>query len=203
MERLIFASNNEGKIKEVKQLLHDFPIKVESLKDIGIQVNIIEDQESFEKNALKKATEIMKITGKWVLSDDSGLEVDALNGQPGVYSARFAGEKASDEENNQKLLRMMQQIPDSKRGAQFRCVVALVSPKGHVIQTEGICRGKIGHAPKGNNGFGYDPLFIANAVEKTFAELTEDEKNIISHRAIALKKLKELIRERYTIYADV
>ncbi|NLO81798.1 MAG: XTP/dITP diphosphatase [Clostridiales bacterium] len=193
MRRIIAATNNPGKIKEIKQILNDLPFEILSLKDAGVNIRVTEDGSSFEENALKKAMEIFKYTGQAVLADDSGLEVMALGGQPGVYSARFAGENATDEENNAKLLKMLEAVPFERRQAVFRCVVVLVRPDASVLRATGACYGKIGFSPAGRNGFGYDPLFIVDGLGKTFAELTPEEKNVISHRGVALKKLKELI----------
>ena len=193
MRRIIAATNNPGKIKVIKQILNALPFEILSLKDAGVNIRVTEDGSSFEENALKKAMEIFKYTGQAVLADDSGLEVMALGGQPGVYSARFAGENATDEENNSKLLKMLEAVPYERRQAVFRCVVVLVIPDASVLRATGACYGKIGFSPAGRNGFGYDPLFIVDGLGKTFAELTPEEKNVISHRGVALKKLKELI----------
>ncbi|NLX70052.1 MAG: XTP/dITP diphosphatase [Clostridiales bacterium] len=193
MRRIIAATNNPGKIVEIRQILNDLPFEILSLKDAGINIKVEEDGDSFEENALKKALEIHKFTGQSVLADDSGLEVAALNGQPGVYSARFAGENATDEENNAKLLKMMELVPFEKRQAVFRCVIVLVRHDGMILRATGACCGKIGFTPAGKGGFGYDPLFIVDGLDKTFAELTPEEKNVISHRGIALKNLKNLL----------
>jgi XTP/dITP diphosphohydrolase len=193
MRTLIVATNNPGKVQEIRRIFKDMPLEILSLKDIGITIEVEEDQESFAGNARKKAIEIAEYTSQPTLADDSGLEVMALKGQPGVYSARFAGENATDEENNIKLLKMMEGIPLESRGAVFRCAIALAYPTGKVLQVMGWCYGKIGFFPSGNGGFGYDPLFIVDGLGKTFAQLTPREKNRISHRGIALNKLKELL----------
>lgn len=192
---IVVATHNQGKLSEIKHIFKDLPITILSLKDLGISIDTVEDQISFEGNAIKKAMETMKLTNKITLADDSGLEVEALGGQPGIYSARFAGPNANDEQNNIKLLKMLENTPIKKRKAQFRCCMALVYPSGKIITTNGICHGKIGFKPVGNNGFGYDPLFIVDGLEKTFAELPDGQKNLISHRAIALKELRNVLFE--------
>ncbi len=193
MKRIVIASNNEGKIKEIKEILGDKGFEILSMKDAGFSDEILEDKDSFEGNALKKAQSVMEVVKEITLADDSGLEVDILDGQPGVHSARFAGNDATDQRNNEKLLRLMEDTPDHNRGAQFRCVIALVIPDGRNFFAEGICRGKISKMPFGNNGFGYDPIFIPQGFNKTFAELQEHQKNEISHRAIAIKKIKDIM----------
>ena len=143
MRRIIAATNNPGKIKEIKQILNALPFEILSLKDAGVNIRVTEDGSSFEENALKKAMEIFKYTGQAVLADDSGLEVMALGGQPGVYSARFAGENATDEENNAKLLKMLEAVPFERRQAVFRCVVVFARPNAYVLRATGACYGKI------------------------------------------------------------
>ena len=189
MKRLLIASNNQGKIEEIRNLFSDLGYHVYSMKEFGTSIQVIEDQPDFAGNSLKKAREVSKAVGETVLADDSGLEVAALGGQPGVHSARFAGEEADDRENNEKLLYLMQNVPEAKRKARFRCVLTMYWPDGHYIQTEGTCSGKIGYSLTGEGGFGYDPLFTPEGFTKTMAELTLDEKNRISHRAIAIKVL--------------
>jgi XTP/dITP diphosphohydrolase len=152
-----------------------------------------EDGKSFAENALKKARIYSGIYGKVTIADDSGLEVDILNREPGIYSARFAGKGTSDRKNNQKLLDRMEGIPSSKRGARFKCAIAIVSPQGRETVVEGECRGRIGFREVGKRGFGYDPLFIFSRLGKTMAQLTVEEKNRISHRGKALRKLRRII----------
>lgn len=193
MRKLIVATKNQGKVHEIKELLCDLPFRILSLKDIGLDIEINEDQDTFEKNALKKAIEIMKKTGEITLADDSGLEVYALNGQPGIHSARFSGACAKDEENNAKLLKMMEKLPEGERDAHFLCAIALVYPEGTHHIVKGYCNGEIAFSPRGNDGFGYDPLFIVKGLGKTFAELNSKVKNDISHRGIALKKIRNLL----------
>ena len=164
-----------------------------SMKEKGLNLTIIEDKPDFAGNSFKKASEVSKQTGEIVLADDSGLEVEVLGNKPGVLSARFAGEYATDQENNEKLLLLLKDVPNERRRARFRCVMTMYWPDGFYIQTEGTCHGRIGFVPKGSHGFGYDPLFILEGFEKTMAQLTIEEKNKISHRALALKALLELL----------
>jgi non-canonical purine NTP pyrophosphatase, rdgB/HAM1 family len=178
MNKLVIATSNSGKLKEIQEFFKELPFKILSLKDVGFNDVIDEDQDTFEGNARKKALEVMKYTGEITLADDSGLEVDALGGKPGVFSARFAGIDASDEQNNEKLLRLMENVPYEKRQARFRCVIVVAFPNGQTLTAEGICEGRIGHQPKGTNGFGYDPLFIVDKYGKTFSELEQNEKII-------------------------
>jgi XTP/dITP diphosphohydrolase len=196
MKRLLVASNNEGKVGEIRQLFKGLPYNIVSMKDIGLNIQVEEDQPDFAGNSLKKAKEVSNKTGEIVLADDSGLEVKALNGLPGVYSARFAGEMASDRENNEKLLSLMTDIPEKRRIARFRCVITIYYPDGRYLQTEGTCPGIIGYEPVGNGGFGYDPLFWPAGLNKSMAELTSEEKNIISHRAIAIKAMVDLLSNK-------
>ena len=189
-KKIILATRNRGKIKEIRSLFASTGIEIMSLDDIKGCPDIVEDGDTFKDNAFKKARGITEATGLIALADDSGLEVDALNGAPGVYSARFAGEGASDEANNRKLLDMLQGVSDEKRTARFRCVVVLYDPSGRWISADGVCEGVILDILKGENGFGYDPVFFLPWLGRTMAELTKEEKNSISHRAMALKKLK-------------
>ena len=193
MKRLVIASNNDGKIKEIRKVFSGLDLEIVSLKDLGLSLSIEEDKPDFAGNSYKKASEVSKYTGEIVLADDSGLEVEALGNKPGVYSSRFAGEHATDEENNKKLLRLMKDIPAEKRKARFRCVITVYWPDGSYLQAEGTCPGRIGFEPKGNEGFGYDPLFIVDGLNKPMAEQTLEEKNKISHRAMALKSMKNLL----------
>ncbi len=193
-KRIIVASRNRNKVEEIKTILDDTGYSVISLEETGINVNVVEDGATFEANAYKKAFEVMQATGETVLADDSGLVVDALDGKPGVYSARFAGEGASDEDNNRKLLELMQDIPGGERRARFVCAVVVVFPDGTHIQALGECHGQILLEPRGNGGFGYDPLFYVAEHQKTFAELKPEEKNAISHRSKALHKIKCILK---------
>jgi XTP/dITP diphosphohydrolase len=191
---VIVATRNKGKIREIHGALKGLNLRIYGLSDFLDVPEIEEDGHSFTENALKKARFYAKYFGKLTLADDSGLEVDSLKGLPGVYSARYAGERVSSRENNQKLLREIQGIPLSKRGARFRCIIAMKSPEGREVLAEGSCRGKIGFKEKGKKGFGYDPLFILPKKGKTMAELSLEEKNRVSHRGKALKKIRRIIK---------
>lgn len=194
---VIAATNNQHKLEEIRDILKDIGYEVLSLKDVGIKVDIEENGTTFRENALIKAREIWRLTGKASIADDSGLEVFALNGEPGVYSARYAGVEGDekDKANNKKLLQNMKDIPDNKRQARFVSTIALIFPDGKEIVTEGYVYGTIGYKEKGENGFGYDPLFIIDGLDKTMAQLTSEEKNKISHRANALEKLKKMLTQ--------
>lgn len=193
MRRIIVATHNKGKLNEIREILCDFPYDIVSIDEAGYNINVVEDQTTFKGNALKKATETMKHTGEIVLADDSGLEVYYLNGQPGVYSARFAGENATDYDNICKLLKMLEGVPKKDRGAAFKCSIVMAYPNGHIIESEGICRGYIGLYPKGEDGFGYDPIFEIDDIGTTFAELDSESKNKISHRGKALRQLRNIL----------
>jgi XTP/dITP diphosphohydrolase len=188
------ATQNRGKVREIKKVMKGLGFRILSLNDFPEVPQVEEDGKSFLENALKKARFYSKYSGRLTLADDSGLEVDILKGRPGVYSARYAGEGASTQENNQKLLKEMEAIPLSKRGARFKCVLAVVSPEGKEVVVEGSCRGRIGFKEVGKKGFGYDPLFVLPSYGKTMAQLTLEEKNRISHRGKALRKLRKIIK---------
>jgi XTP/dITP diphosphohydrolase len=190
---VIIATRNKGKIREIREALKGLGLRIHALSDFSGVPEIEEDGKSFTENALKKARFYSKYFGKLTIADDSGLEVDSLNGLPGIYSARYAGEGASSQENNRRLLREMQGLPISKRGARFQCILAVASPDGKEITVEGSCKGRIGFKEKGRRGFGYDPLFILPRRGKTMAELSLEEKNKISHRGKALRKLRKRI----------
>ncbi len=192
--RLVIASRNEKKKKELLQIIGDLNLEVATLNDFPGAPEVEEDGLTFHDNAVKKAREIAQFTGCMTLADDSGLEVDALGGLPGVHSARFAGEPSDDERNNQKLLQMLEGIPAPERTARFRCVIAIAFPDGRVETAEGTCEGRIGFLPKGSAGFGYDPLFIPDGFDMTFAELSPEVKNSISHRGKALQKALKLLQ---------
>jgi len=195
MNQILLATRNRHKIEELQQMLKDMNIEVLSLDDVSDVPVVEEDGDTFADNASKKARLTAIHTGYNCLADDSGLVVDALEGQPGVYSARFAGEEASDQKNNQKLLQMMSSFTGEKRRARFVCVIALSDPRGNVQTVEGLCEGHIAYAERGTGGFGYDPLFIPEGYTKTFAELAPEEKNRISHRGQALLKAKKLLEK--------
>ncbi len=190
----MIATKNPGKVREIRKALRGLRIRLYSLNDYPDHIpEVKEDGKTFTENALKKARFYSQYFGIWTLADDSGLEVEALKGLPGPYSARYAGEKASTEDNNRKLLKEMEGIPPSKRKARFRCVLALVSPDGRETIVEGSCPGRIGLREVGKKGFGYDPLFFLPRHGKTMAELSIEEKNRISHRGKALRKLRRII----------
>ncbi|MBW1739662.1 MAG: XTP/dITP diphosphatase [Deltaproteobacteria bacterium] len=186
---LVLATRNTGKIREIRELLRDFPVEIKSLDDFGPIPPIEEDGTTFDENAYKKASFAAKVLGLPVLADDSGLEVDALGGAPGVHSARYAGPGATDKENNAKLLREMQ--GKTHRAAAFTCVISIAVPSGVALTYEGRCEGLVAEAPAGDNGFGYDPLFYYPPLDRTFAQLSPEEKNRVSHRGKALAELKE------------
>lgn len=188
MKELLVATRNAGKIRELKLLLKDYPVKVTSLLDYPDMPEIIEDGDTFEANACKKAQVIAKHTGRMVMGEDSGLEVRALDDRPGVYSARYAGDKATDEDNNNKLLKELKGVPMSRRDACYRSYIALADPKKVIGVVNGSCHGFIAEVPRGTNGFGYDPLFIVPKYHKTFGQLNPSIKAEVSHRAWALKK---------------
>jgi XTP/dITP diphosphohydrolase len=190
----MIATRNKGKIREIREALHGLGLRIYALSDFPNVPEIEEDGKNFAENALKKARFYSKYFGMLTISDDSGLEVYNLKGLPGVYSARYAGEGASSRVNNQKLLSELQGVPISKRGARFKCILAMVSPDGKEAIAEGSCKGSIGFREKGRKGFGYDPLFILPAYGKTMAELSLGEKNKISHRGKALRKLRKIIK---------
>lgn len=192
MFEIVLATRNRDKIREIKKILNDTNARFLSLEDFPGCPEVVEDGETLEANAKKKALVVSQYTKKLSLAEDTGLEADALGGAPGVRSARFAGDNATYENNNRKLLKLMEKLPLEERRAKFRCVAALARPDGEVVSCEGVCEGRIAFEMKGKSGFGYDPLFIVPEHGKTFAELGEDIKNRISHRAQALAKIKEI-----------
>lgn len=196
MIKLVLASRNRKKIKELETLLAALSsnVQVLSLDDIGYEGDIVEDGETFADNSLIKASVPAKL-GYIGIADDSGLTVDALDGAPGVYSARYSGEGADDEKNNAKLLAALSDVPAEKRGAQFRTVVTCAFPDGSYFSCEGVCEGRILFAPEGEGGFGYDPLFFFEPFGKTFAALTPEEKNSVSHRGKAMRSFVEKFKE--------
>ena len=192
---IVLATRNKKKQKEIVSILKDLPVKLLSLDDFPSIPPIREDASTFKGNALKKAQAVAKFTSKLALADDSGLAVKVLGGRPGVFSARYAGKDCSYQANNQKLLRELKGVPFSKRKATFRCFVALASPKGAIKVVEGKCSGYILTRLRGRKGFGYDPLFYSPPYKKTFAELVPAEKNRVSHRFRALKKIVQVINK--------
>ena len=195
MKKIVFATGNQGKLREVKKILADLNVDIVSMKEEGIQIDVDENGTTFAENAQIKATAIGAHTDAIVLADDSGLVIDALNGEPGIYSARYLGEDTSYRIKNQKLIDRLEGVPDEKRTARFVCAIAAALPDGTVLHTEGTIEGIIGYEERGENGFGYDPIFYVPKLGKTTAELTDDEKNAISHRGSALEKMKVLLRE--------
>ncbi|GAB6169163.1 XTP/dITP diphosphatase [Clostridium carnis] len=201
MKKLVIASNNTGKIKEIKKILDGLSLEVVSLKDENIDIDVIEDGDTFEENARKKAQEICNfLLSKGednfiVLSDDSGLEVEYLNGEPGVYSARYAGNHGDDKKNNEKLLEKLRGVSKENRNARFVCQLALIDNNNIYNKVTGYVEGYILENISGKGGFGYDPLFFYPPLNKSFGEATSEEKNLISHRGVALKKLKDIIKE--------
>ncbi len=194
---LLIATSNEGKIKEINEMLKDLKLEIKTLKDFPKIQPPEEKGKTFFENAFLKAKYYAESTGLLSLADDSGLEVEALNGAPGIYSARFAGPEASDEKNNQKLLELLKDIPIEKRGARFVCVMVCYHPSGKYISSEEIWEGRIAFIPRGSFGFGYDPLFLVKEYnyEKTAAELPQEIKNKLSHRGKALRALKEKLAD--------
>lgn len=194
--KLILSSGNAHKIKEIKEILKDLDIEVISKDDLGFKdFDVVEDMDSLEGNAFKKAEELSKLVKGIVMADDTGLFVDALNGAPGVLSARYAGEHVSYKDNNELLLKNLASVPMEKRTAYFKTVIALVLEDGTKLKAEGTCKGMIDIEQRGDNGFGYDPLFIVEGLGKTFGEISDGEKNSLSHRANALRNLKNILGE--------
>lgn len=196
MKRVIFATGNEGKMKEIRMILKDFPVEVVSMKEAGVDADIVEDGKTFEENALIKAREIMKLTGDIVLADDSGLEVDYLDKAPGIYSARFLGEDTSYDIKNNYILDKLSGVPREERTARFVCAMAAVFPDGEEVVRRGTIEGIIGYEIAGENGFGYDPIFYLPEYGCTSAQLEPEKKNEISHRGKALCALTEAIKDR-------
>ena len=193
---ILFATGNENKMKEIRMILADLGMPVRSMKEAGIDIDIVEDGSTFEENAIIKATAIAKLTGDIVLADDSGLEIDYLNKEPGIYSARYAGVDTSYDIKNQMLLDRLEGVPDEKRTARFVCVIACVFPDGTVETARGTIEGIIGHEIAGENGFGYDPIFYLPKYKCTTAELQPEKKNELSHRGKALRAMRAIIEKK-------
>jgi XTP/dITP diphosphohydrolase len=191
---MVVATRNRKKIAEIARMLAGSGLSALSLDQVPGCPEVVEDAPDFEGNALKKAREICAFSGRPALADDSGLVVDALGGAPGVYSARYAGEDATDMDNNRKLLKGLEGVPPEKRTARFVCVMAYVTPGGEERTFTGDCEGSIGFANRGESGFGYDPLFVPDGHKKTFAEMTGDEKDSMSHRGRALRAFAKFVR---------
>ncbi len=194
-KRVIVASGNQGKIKEIREILAPLDLEVVSMKDAGIEVDVEETGQSFEENALLKAKGIAMLTDDLVIADDSGLEIDYLNKEPGIYSARYLGRDVSYDVKNQNLLDRMEGVPDEKRSARFVCAVAAILPNKKELVVRGVMEGRIGYEIKGEYGFGYDPIFHLPEYGKSSAEILPEEKNKISHRGKALQKMFLLLKE--------
>lgn len=188
---IIVATKNSGKIREIQEILHTVPCQVVPIGAVVEAFDVEEDGLTYAENALKKARNAVLCSGKIAIADDSGLEVDALNGAPGIYSARFGGEQLSQSEKNALLLKKLQ--GETERSARFRCVIAVVAPDGREETVEGVCEGAIGYEARGEHGFGFDPVFIVSEYQQTMAELPRDLKNRISHRAKALQQVPALL----------
>ena len=193
---ILLATNNLGKVREMKNILSDLDIEVFSLKDKDISIEVLEDGTTFEENSMKKAYEVCKVSNMICVADDSGLEVDYLNGAPGVYSARYGGENISDADRYKILLKELEQVEQEKRTARFVSVISIVYPNGEKYSVRGECEGLITAEAKGEGGFGYDPVFYSVDLNKTFGEATADEKNKVSHRARALELLKTYLANK-------
>lgn len=193
MQKIIFATTNQNKMKEIREILSDFPVEIVSMKEAGISVDIDENGATFEENAVIKAEAIQKLTGAIVLADDSGLEIDYLNKEPGIYSARYMGEDTSYHIKNTNLIQRLDGVPDEQRTARFVCAVAAAFPGGETVTVRGTIEGRIGYKEEGENGFGYDPIFYVPEFGCTTASLSSEQKNAISHRGKALQMIKPVI----------
>ena len=196
MTKIIFATGNEGKMREIRDIMADLDVELLSMKEAGIKLDIVEDGKTFEENALIKAGAVAKeAPGVIVMADDSGLEVDYLHKKPGIYSARFIGKDISYDIKNQAILDRLKGVPKEKRTARFVCAIAAAMPNGDVLVTRETIEGYIGEKPAGSNGFGYDPIFYVDEFGCSTAELTEEQKNQISHRGKALRAMKEKLNQ--------
>ncbi len=191
MGRLIFATGNEGKMREIRDILADTYPEILSMKEAGIRTEIVEDGSTYEENALIKARAVAAASGELVLADDSGLEIDCLGKEPGIHSARYLGEDTSYRVKNADLIGRLEGVPEEERTARFVCAIAAVLPDGRELTVRAAIEGRIGYEEKGENGFGYDPIFYVPELGRTTAELTEEEKNLVSHRGKALRLMKE------------
>lgn len=189
-KKLIFATGNAGKMKEIRMILGDLDYEILSMKEAGVDIEIVEDGKTFEENAIIKATAVMNVTGCLTLADDSGLEVDALGGEPGVYSARYLGEDTSYDIKNKSIIDRLSGIENKNRSARFVCAIAAAFPDGRIVTKRAAIEGVIAKEPCGDGGFGYDPIFFVPELGKTTAQLAPDEKNAISHRGKALEAMK-------------
>ena len=195
METIIFATKNKGKIKEINEILADMDVNVISMEEAGITIDVVEDGKTFEENAMKKAVQVMEIGGKITLSDDSGLEIDYMDKAPGIYSARFMGEDTPYPERFKAIFEKLNGVPEEKRTARFVSCIAAAFPDGRRLVSYDTVEGIIGYEAKGENGFGYDPIFYVPEKGKYMAELSSEEKNAISHRGKALRKMKEMLKK--------
>lgn len=194
--KVIFATKNKGKMKEIREILSDLDVEILSMEEAGIDVDVVEDGETFEENAIKKATEIMALSKSIVLADDSGLEVDYINKEPGVYSARYGGVDTPYTVKNQMIIDRLNEATGNERSARFVCAIAAAFPNGEVLVERGTIEGVIGYEERGSNGFGYDPIFVVEEYNMTTAEMPKDMKNQLSHRGKALRKIKPEV-EKY------
>lgn len=195
LDTMIFATGNEGKLREIRMIMEDLGVRVLSLKEAGVTIEVEENGTTFEENAVKKARTIMEHTNQIVLADDSGLEVDALNKEPGVYSARYMGHDTSYHIKNQSLINRLEGKSGEERSARFVCVIAAALPDGRIFTTRGTMEGQIGYEEKGENGFGYDPIFYLPDYGCYSAELSLEQKNQLSHRGKALREMKEILKK--------
>lgn len=195
-QTIIFATGNAGKMREIRQMMKGTDVELLSMKEAGIEADIVEDGTSFEENAVIKAKAVAQKTNHIVFADDSGLEIDYLNKEPGIYSARYLGEDISYDIKNRNLIERLRGVPDEKRTARFVCAIAAAMPDGETFTTTGVIEGRIGYEQKGENGFGYDPIFYLPEYGCTSAQLSEEEKNAISHRSRALAAMREELGKR-------
>ncbi|MDE7353425.1 MAG: XTP/dITP diphosphatase [Acetatifactor sp.] len=195
MDRIVFATGNQGKMREIREILGDLGMEVCSMKEAGISIDIEENGQTYEENAMIKARAVAAQVQALVLADDSGLEVDYLGGEPGIYSARYLGEDTSYRIKNADLIKRLEGVPDEKRTARFVCAIGAVLPDGRELTTRAAIEGRIGYEERGAGGFGYDPIFYVPEMGKSTAELTEEEKNLVSHRGKALRLMKEELRK--------
>ncbi len=197
MQKLIFATGNQGKMKEIREILADMDVEILSMKEAGVDLDIQEDGVTFQENAIIKAKAVQEATGELTLADDSGLEIDYLNGEPGVYSARYMGEDTSYRIKNANLIKRLEGVPMEQRTARFVCVIAAAFPDGRVETARATIEGVIGYEERGENGFGYDPIFYVPEYNCSTAELSPVQKNAISHRGKALRQMKEILKEAW------
>lgn len=197
MRKLIFATGNQGKMKEIREILADMDVEILSMKEAEVDLDIQEDGVTFQENAIIKAKAVQEATGELTLADDSGLEIDYLNGEPGVYSARYMGEDTSYRIKNANLIERLEGVPMEQRTARFVCVIAAAFPDGRVETARATIEGVIGYEERGQNGFGYDPIFYVPEYNCSTAELSPEQKNAISHRGKALRQMKEILKEAW------